>query len=164
VRSRPFALVCLLALGCAAAGPRSIAAQAVAPASDPSNRALPPWMLPIVRSQMARHRELLNELRWTAASLEFGRTGELARGIAREVHCGRPADDQVRVAEVIPAPYLELQEELGRRAYHLAVVATSNNRRAVTAAYGELVESCGRCHARYRTSGPPLDLPTLSER
>jgi hypothetical protein len=121
---------------------------------------LPPWMRPIVRTQMARHWETLNELRWTAASLEFERTLQLARGIAHEIHCGRPADDGVSLHEVIPARYLELQDELGRRAQQLAQVALRGDMHAVTHAYDGVVDACTRCHAVYR-NGPPLALPTL---
>src|SRR5690242_10579336 len=53
---------------------------------------LPPWLRPIVRGQMQRHREYVNELRWTATSLEFDRTGALARRIVEEVQCGRPGE------------------------------------------------------------------------
>jgi hypothetical protein len=119
-------------------------------------------MLPIVRSQMSRQWDLLNELRWAAASLEFERTHLIARGIIREVHCGRPATGGVSLSEVIPARYLELQDELGLRAQELARVALSTDRRAVTHAYGEMVRTCVRCHDLYRRQGPPLVMPMLS--
>jgi hypothetical protein len=149
-----------LALGCAGAPGAARPAGRELPLFAEAPAPLPSWMRPIVRSQMARHRETLNELRWTAASLEFERTLELARGIAHEVHCGRPADEAVSLGEVIPGRYLELQEELGRRAQQLAQVALGGDTHAVTRAYDGIVDACTRCHAVYR-DGPPLSLPTL---
>jgi hypothetical protein len=54
-------LVAALAAGCGTAAPAVRSAPA---AARPA--VLPAWMLPIVRSQMTRHRDLLNELRWSA--------------------------------------------------------------------------------------------------
>lgn len=146
-----------LGLGCAA----RMSSQAPEVTPSPAPNTLPAWMLPIVRSQMARHWATLNELRWTAASLEFERTQQLARGIAREVNCGRPADAGVSLPEVIPPRYLELQEELGYSAFQLAQVAAGSDSRAVTHAYDAVVQSCAKCHLLYRHEGPPLAWPTL---
>jgi hypothetical protein len=121
-------------------------------------------MRPFVRAQMARQWESLNELRWAAASLEFERTHHLARGLAREVQCGRPANADVSLSELIPAQYLELQDELGLRARNLAMVALGSDRRAVTHAYQAVVATCTRCHDLYRERGPPLAMPMLSDR
>lgn len=147
-----------LGLGCASESAEERPVQALPLFDAPET--LPAWMRPIVRSQMARHWETLNELRWTAASLEFERTLQLARGMASAVRCGHPADDGVSLHEVIPVRYLELQDELGQRAQQLAQVARSSDSRAVTHAYDGVVDVCSRCHALYR-SGPPLALPTL---
>jgi cytochrome c553 len=113
---------------------------------------------------MARHWDALNELRWTAASLEFDRTRELAGAIARAVPCGHPADTSVSASEVIPPSYLALEEELAQRAHQLGGAAARTDVRAVALAYGAVVETCARCHDRYRRQGPPVALPTLSGR
>ena len=135
----------------------------VARAADPGSEPLPPWLRPIVRTQMARQWDYVSELRWTAASLEFDRTSELARRIVQEVPCGRPADANAPVDAVVPARYLEMQERLRQQAYRLSLVASSGNTRVVSAAYHSMVEVCTRCHDVYRP-GPPLALPIIGER
>lgn len=162
-RWRFVGIFCLVpAFGCSSTRSGTAVVGPAVPVIAEQDRPLPSWMTPIVRAQMERERALLAELRWTAAALDYERTGQLAQGLAREVNCGHPADRSIPVDEMVPPPYIELQEELGRRAYHLAVVAARNDRLAVVAAYGAVVESCGRCHARYRTSGPPVELPALN--
>lgn len=153
-----------LVVGCAAktaAGPGP-AQGGDLPSSDAPGQ-LPEWLRPIVRTQMARHWDYVNELRWTAASLEFDRTRELAQKIVQEVHCGRPADDSAPVDSVVPAHYLDLQDKLRERAVRLSLATSSGNTRLVTNAYHAMVEVCTRCHSAYR-SGPPLELPLISAR
>lgn len=149
-----------LLVGCAAK-------TATGPAPQPSTALsadqgqLPGWLRPIVRTQMARQWDYVNELRWTAASLEFDRTRELAQKIVQEVHCGRPADGSAPLDALVPARYLELQETLRERAVKLSVVAGSGNTHEVASAYHAMVDACTRCHSAYRT-GPPLELPLIS--
>jgi hypothetical protein len=152
----------LLVVGCAA---KTGAGPAPAPRGDlaAERGQLPAWLRPIVRTQMARQWDYVNELRWTAASLEFDRTRELAEKIVQEVHCGRPADENAPLDSLVPAGYLDLQEMLRDRAVRLSVVAASGNTRLVTDAYHAMVEVCTRCHSAYR-SGPPLELPLISAR
>jgi cytochrome c556 len=154
-RTPNIALALALAAGCAAVAP--------APVAQPAPESLPPWMRPLVLSQMTRQRDNLNELRWTAASLEFERTGALARAIAREVPCGRPADGSISRPEVIPASYRALEKELAERAHQLADAAGRTDVHAVSQAYGAVVATCARCHDLYR-QGAPLALPRLSGR
>jgi hypothetical protein len=151
------ALSSLLFAGCAAALP-----EGPDPAGDPSPAAgeLPGWLRPIVRTQMARQRAYVNELRWTAASLEFERTSALARRIGQEVQCGRPADGSASL-DVVPPRYLDLQERLRERAYRLSQVAASGSSHQVASAYRSMLEICTRCHAVYRP-GPPVELPLMS--
>jgi hypothetical protein len=150
----------LLHAGCAT---RAAVPQTIENPADPSAaQQLPGWLRPIVRTQMVRQREYVNELRWTAASLEFDRTSALARRIVQEVQCGRPGDDGSSLEGVVPAGYLDLQEKLRERAYRLSVVAAAGNSHLVTGAYGAMLEVCARCHAVYRP-GPPVELPLMSE-
>jgi cytochrome c553 len=131
----------------------------IAPGSE-----LPPWMLPIVRAQMARRWQALNELRWSAASLEFERTHQLAGAMAHDVQCGHPADDNITVNQVIPAPYLEMQGELRLQALKLASAAQGNDFHVVEHAFHEMVQTCVRCHEVYRHQGRELAMPTISGR
>jgi hypothetical protein len=112
---------------------------------------------------MARQWDYVSELRWTAASLEFDRTRELAQKIVQEVHCGRPAEGSASLDSLVPARYLELQEKLREQAVKLSVVAASGNTHQVADAYHAMVEVCTRCHSAYRP-GPPLELPLISAR
>src|SRR5687767_6726915 len=101
-----------LFVGC---GGQTVATRAPAQGGDltaTGSGQLPEWLRPIVRTQMARQWDYVNELRWTAASLEFDRTRELAQKIVHEVHFGRPADDQAPLQAMVPATYLDLQEKL----------------------------------------------------
>jgi hypothetical protein len=125
---------------------------------------LPRWMLPIVRSQMAGLGGQVKELRWAAGSLEFERAAELARTVAAASHIGRPLDAQATAASVIPAHYLTLQTEMRERAQRLAAVAATEDRRALSMAYGALVDTCTPCHALYRVAAQPLEIPSLAQR
>jgi hypothetical protein len=115
---------------------------------------------PIVRTQMVRQREYVNELRWTAASLEFERTGALARQIVQEVHVGRPAEGDASLDGLVPARYLDMQEKLRERAQRLSLVAATGNSHQVTSAYRSMLEICAGCHAVFRP-GPPVELPAI---
>jgi hypothetical protein len=136
--------------------PRTAAAEA--------NGQLPAWMQPIVRAQMARRWEALNELRWSAASLEFERTHQLARAIAHDVQSGHPADDAVAVTRVIPSHYLQMQGELRVAAEQLATAAQGSDSHVVAHAFDEMVQACVHCHQAYRHGGVALALPVLGSR
>lgn len=132
-----------------------------APSSSASPETLPQWMLPIVRSQMAGMWDRVCELRWSAASLEFDRTADLARGLAKEAHSGRPVD---RPADtLVPASYIRLQSELRHRAQQLANVAASHDSRGVSSAYGAVLDACARCHITYQVARA-VTLPALDAR
>jgi len=160
LRPPPRVVLLLLLLGCAA----RTATQPVTNGDGPARAApaqLPDWLRPIVKTQMARQWDYVNELRWTAASMEFERTRELAQKIVQETRCGCPADGSEALDAVVPARYLDLQEKLRERAFRLSLVTSSGNTRLVTNAYHAMVEVCTRCHSAYR-SGPPLELPLIS--
>lgn len=151
-----------LAGGCATRSPVAVeTARTPATARPGSPEALPPWMLPMVRSQMASLWDRVTELRWSAASLEFDRTADLARGVAKEAHSGRPVDQPPEA--LLPVRFLRLQDELRQRAQHLVLAATSHNSRGVSVAYGALVDTCARCHAHYQVARS-LTMPTLAQR
>ena len=155
-----FVCACLLA-GC---GTRAAALSE--PTRSPDHEGpgqLPGWLRPIVHTQMLRQREYVNELRWTATSLEFERTGALARQIVQEVQCGRPGEGSDSLDGLVPAVYLDLQEKLRERAYRLSTAAASANTHLVTTAYEAMLDVCARCHAIYR-AGPPVELPLISTR
>ena len=155
----PFSL--FLLIGCAAqsAAQAPPMASGDAPVAVPGE--LPAWLRPMVRTQMARQWAYVSELRWTAASLEFDRTRELARKIVHEVHFGRSADSSVPMDPVVPSGYLDLEEMLRERAFRLSLVADSGSTRLVSNAYHAMVEVCTKCHTAYRP-GPPLQMPLIS--
>jgi hypothetical protein len=149
-----------MTLGCAVRTAAPPAARVDGPARAVPSQ-LPEWLRPIVKTQMARQWDYVNELRWTAASMEFERTRELAQKIVQETRCGRTADESLDA--VVPPRYLDLQEKLRERAFRLSLVTSSGNTRLVANAYHAMVEVCTRCHTAYR-SGPPLELPLISSR
>jgi hypothetical protein len=159
LRSPPRMVLLFLLLGCAAVRPAP--ATGSEPAAKGAPEQLPAWLRPIVRTQMVRQWDYVNELRWTAASLEFERTRELAQKIVQETHCGRMTEGDAAIEAVIPSRYLDLQEKLRERAYRLSLVTSSGNTRLVANAYHAMVEVCTRCHSAYRP-GPPLELPLIS--
>jgi hypothetical protein len=160
---RSLLFLALILAGCAARVRPVRPAAAAAPAAVAAvPRQLPAWLRPIVREQMSRQWDYVNELRWTAASLEFERTGALARQIEREVQCGHPGEGG-DATELVPSSYLELEDNLRERAQALVMVASGANRRNVSDAYHALLDACTRCHSAYR-SGQPLELPTFGER
>jgi hypothetical protein len=151
-----------LLVGCAApTAVQSTPVAGAAPAAKDAPEQLPAWLRPIVRTQMVRQWDYVNELRWTAASLEFERTRELAQKIVQETHCGRMTEGDAAIDAVVPVHYLDLQEKLRERASRLSLVTSSGNTRLVANAYHAMVEVCTRCHSAYRP-GPPLELPLIS--
>ena len=161
LRSLAPTLFLYMALGCAARTAPPVAQVDSPVRAVPSQ--LPEWLRPIVKTQMARQWDYVNELRWTAASMEFERTRELAQKIVQETRCGRPADGSESLDAVVPASYLDLQEKLRERAFRLSLVTSSGSTRLVADAYHAMVEVCTRCHTAYRP-GPPLELPLISSR
>jgi hypothetical protein len=151
------ALLMVLTGGCGGSLPPPVSAEGSAHRPE----SIPPWMLPIVRSQMAGMWDRVSELRWCAASLEFDRTADLARGLAKEAHSGRPIDRSADT--LVPASYVRLQSELRHRAQQLATVATARDSHGVSEAYGAMVAVCARCHDTFKVART-LTLPSLATR
>ena len=127
---------------------------------DQVSVAPPPPARLLLLQRMARARAVMSELRWTAASLEFARMGELARRIADdfredEVMLTMPGPDRRPASE----RFRVFERELSERATDLALAARRGQGPVARATYRAMLETCLRCHAAFRV-GPPLSLPT----
>jgi hypothetical protein len=92
--------------------------------------------------RMSLRRARLLELRWSAPSLDFDRTGDLALRLADE--------DGDHVGGKLPEDFVVREAELKRRARSLAFAARLGDSRAVRVAYRSMVGSCSDCHARFQ--------------
>ena len=143
-----------LVVACSAAGrtPRGERLSPSAAVEVPSLYTVSPSARHDLLEHMAQNRANINELRWTAPSLEFERVVEIASTIAN-----------ASLPELAPAsaklPQFFEFADMRARAMILAESARARNSRGVLAAYGGLVAACNRCHVHYG-SQPPI-LPTL---
>jgi cytochrome c556 len=129
---------------------------------EPS-RAAPPgkWALPapahlpqaarnLLAERMQRHGAAMTDMVWAALFLDYESATDIAQEIAGEPRLARPLSrDASELNAVLPEAFFELQDELATRAAALAEVAPRRDPAALSAALGQLTDTCMRCHATY---------------
>lgn len=104
---------------------------------------------------MYGHGEDLRDLNWAVLFLD----GQLVEEVATRISQA-PRFAEIRSQDAsdlngrIPAEFFALQDELGERARVLSAAAESGDAVTVSAAYGQLVETCVRCHQKYLEQSP----------
>lgn len=126
--------------------------------SLPTPQYLPETARILVRRKMQAHGDDMTVLLWAMLFLDFQSAGEIAEAMAAEPRFARPTGaDPTELNAQLPASFFEMQDELGKRAKALvdlsgAVVAEPD---AFAKAYGELAQTCIRCHTAYLHEPPP---------
>ena len=151
----------VLALACAAppaaAPPQE--AQLIRALSPPA-RLTPPESLPgpalaLLHTRMASHAQDMSALMSAIMVLRYPEIQARALGITRETYFARTGgQDATLLNASLPAKLFDLEAELRERAKSLAGAADRLDAFAVANAYGQLSETCVKCHAAYRGPGP----------
>lgn len=152
-------LVALFGVGCAAA-PTVTSEVATGPseaslAVETPEGHLPKMVRPLLTDRMYVHGEDLRDLNWAVLFLDRATVQEIAERIAEAPRFAPPGSgDATELNTQIPNDFFDLQSELSERARVLSRVALSSDLVAVSAAYGEMVQTCVRCHDRYLEEAP----------
>jgi hypothetical protein len=125
-------------------------------ASPPPSRLEPPASLPgparlVLRNLMASHAREMHDLDTAVLIVDYDRIEEDARMLAANVSIARPlSGDAAELHNFLPERFFVLQDELRARAATLSAAARSNSYTEVARTFGQLAETCVRCHAVYR--------------
>ena len=134
---------------------------ACAGSKEYSDRKLPPPPhLPetaraLLSEQMLDHGRDMSDLLWATLFLDDESVRDIADHIRSAPRLARPQTrDASELNSQLPAEFFDLQDELVRRATELADVAESRDPQLMAARYGELAETCVRCHMMYLSQPP----------
>jgi hypothetical protein len=125
-------------------------------AEETSSR-IPEAARQLVWQRMQGHGADMTMLLWSLLFLDYEGTTELSRSIVEPPRLARPIDDSTLNAQ-IPSEFFALQDQLIVRAEHLAELAAAPSRdvAAIARAYGQLTETCVRCHSTFLYEREPL--------
>lgn len=149
-------LLAFLLAGCTGAqtAPGSPAASPGQASSETQAR-LPQAARPLLTDRMYVHGEDLRDLNWAILFLDRGTVQEIAERISEAPRFAPPlSGDATDLNASIPREFFALQNELAERARLLSSAAVRSDIVTVSAAYGQLVETCVRCHDRYLEDPP----------
>jgi cytochrome c556 len=151
------ALACAVACSCASQTPNQPPQQEqLARAITAPDRVDPPEPLPaaaraLLKQRMATHARDMSDLVSAIMLLEYSRIAIRAEAIAEEANWSRPiTGDATELNAQLPEKFYVRQDDLKPAARRLAAAANSHNPYKVAAAYGQLSETCVRCHADFR--------------
>jgi hypothetical protein len=130
----------------------------LARALAPPERLQPPESLPgparaLLHTRMASHAQDMGALMSAIMVLRYPEIQARARGIDHEIYFARTRggdDGATLLNAALPAKLFDLEAELRERARTLAGAAEQLDAFAVANAYGQLSETCVKCHAAYR--------------
>lgn len=151
-------ITCLLAANVACATtPAEPPQQAqLVKAVSPPARLEPPGRLPaearaMIRTRMASHAQQMSGLMSAIMTLRYPDIEERATTIAEEAHfAGGHGNDATDLNAVLPPAFLDRERDLRIEAHVLADAAHRLDAFAVAGAYGQLSETCVKCHVVYR--------------
>jgi cytochrome c556 len=150
-------LVAAFLTGCASAPPAESPQQAqLLQAISPPERLEPPASLPgtaraLLRTRMASHAHDMAALTSAIMVLRYAEIEARATAIATEAHFARPhSDDATELNSALPKEFFDHERTLRVMASSLASAAHKLDPFQVANAYGQLSETCVRCHAVYR--------------
>lgn len=106
-----------------------------------------------LRGKMKAHRKDLRELSMAVATLNYAEARRFAQGIANQPRL----DESVKGADVLPADYFVLQDNLKQLAGELVAVADEQDDQQLVNAYARVVQACASCHHAFVTkpTAPP---------
>jgi cytochrome c556 len=112
---------------------------------------LSPTAKALLHERMASHARDMGDLMAAIMLLEYGPIAARADSIAADVNLSRPmTNDATELNASIPEKFFVRQDDLKAAARTLADAARSQNPYKVAEAYGQLSETCVRCHADFR--------------
>ena len=121
---------------------------------------LPPEARPLLTDRMYVHGEDLSDLNWAVIFLDRASVQEIAERISEAPRFAPPtSEDATELNARIPEEFLGLQLQLAERARQLRAAAESSDLVQVSTAYGQLVETCVRCHDQYLEEPPARAVP-----
>jgi cytochrome c556 len=125
-------------------------------AVQPPARLEPPESLPgpvraILKQRMKSHAADMGALMSAIMVLDYPVIRDRATGIANDGSLARPlSGDASELNAALPPKFFTFQDELRERSKALAAAADHQNAFEVADAYGELSQTCVRCHGVYR--------------
>jgi len=128
----------------------------LAHAVEPPSRLQPPEPLPeparqILKTIMASHAEAMTDLVSAIMILSYPRIESEAEIIAQSSALARPlTGDATELNSLLPDRLFDLQAQLRVEARALALAARREKPLEVADAYGQLSQTCVKCHATYR--------------
>lgn len=148
----------LAAHACASSPPTNGAPQQAqfGRAVEPPPRLAPPEYLPgtaraVLRTIMVSHARDMAELMSAIMILNYPRIEAGAEAIVNDVSLARPlTGDATELNSALPERFFVLQDDLRKQARTLRDAAQHLSAFEVADAYGELSETCVRCHGTYR--------------
>ena len=127
-------------------------ARAVAPPETLGAPAdLPQALRVILQTRMASHARDMSALVKAIMILRYREIETLSLALAANADFARPlSGDATELNSFLPEAFFSLQDELKSQATVLATAANKQSALAVAAAYGEVSETCVKCHSVYR--------------
>jgi hypothetical protein len=153
------ALMAAIVPACATPAPAGPPQEAqLARALAPPERLQPPESLPaparaLLHTRMASHAQDMGALMSAIMVLRYPEIEARARAIDAEIYFARTGggqDEATLLNASLPPKLFALEAELRERARTLAGAADHLDAFAVANAYGQLSETCVKCHAAYR--------------
>jgi hypothetical protein len=106
----------------------------------------------VIADRMRGHGDDMSVLQWAVLFLDYDAARSLANAIATEPRLARPlAGDDTLLNSALPPEFFVLQDQLAAKARELAQIAEKRppDGAGLAKAYGELAETCVRCHSAY---------------
>lgn len=131
---------------------RAQQAQAVAVPKGPQPpERLSPTVQALLKARMVSHAHDMNDLVSAIMILDYPLIADRAEKIASDANLSRPiSGDATELNASLPEKFFIYQDRVKFEARGLAEAAGSADPYQVAAKYGQLSESCVRCHADYR--------------
>jgi hypothetical protein len=105
----------------------------------------------ILRDRMSSHAEDMSDLVSAIMVLQYSRIIGRADKIAEDVNLSRPtSNDATELNASLPEKFFVRQDDLKAAARELSAAGRSANPYRVAEAYGQISETCVRCHADFR--------------
>jgi hypothetical protein len=121
---------------------------------------LPEGARAILRTRMASHARDMGDLMSAIMILRYREIEERANDIANESQFARPlTNDATELNAALPEKFFVYQRELRVLAASLATAAHALDAFKVASAYGQVSETCVKCHATYRAERQQPAMP-----
>ncbi len=109
-----------------------------------------------LRNRMQNHGDDMESLLWSTLMLDYESTDGIAARMANAPTLSRPTDaDLDTINAMLPPEFFGLQDQLATSIAGLRAAAKAKDDAALATQYGEITQTCIRCHSLYlRFPGP----------